>query len=137
MRRAALPLEMETRLASAWARLAKEKLGKGPGGISMELCGGVLMVTMHQTLTPLERTLAEASGSWEGVRELRNVAMRSVGEDFVQALEEAGLRAAPVFNEIDVVADRQILAFRIQNPPEVLLDKPGQMRPDLEAGPQQ
>jgi uncharacterized protein YbcI len=110
---------METRLASAWARLAKEKLGKGPGGISLELCGSVLMVTMHQTLTPLERTLAEAAGCWDAVRDLREVAMQVLSQDFVRILDALGYRAVPVFSEIDVATDRQMLTFRILDFPGV------------------
>lgn len=113
MGRVSLPPDTETRLASAWARLAKDKLGKGPGGISLDLHGSVLIVTMHQTLTPLERTLAEASGSWETVEQVRETAVKSLSLHFLRTLEVEGFRAVLVFSEIDVETDRWLLTFRL------------------------
>lgn len=110
-----LPEDLEKLLASSWARIAKDRLGKGPGGLSIECCGEVLMVTMHQTLTPLERTLAQATGGWEVVRELRDQAMQVVSTEFAQVLQESGLHATLVFCEVDVLADRQVLAFRLRS----------------------
>lgn len=111
---AALSEETSKQLASSWARIVKEKLGKGPGGITIDCCGGVLMVTMHQTLTPLERTVAEAAGAWEAVLGVRESATKVLVAEFVRILGNLGYAAGLVFSEIDVEKDRQLLAFKVR-----------------------
>lgn len=111
---AALAEELEKELASSFARIMKERLGKGPGGTTIEGCGNVLMVTMHQTLTPFERTLAEATEGWGKVVEIRGLVMRCLATDLTGVLQSLGLEARLIFGEIDVTTDRQLLAFRVE-----------------------
>ncbi|MGE5553517.1 MAG: Na-translocating system protein MpsC family protein [Betaproteobacteria bacterium] len=109
----ALSEDVEKQLASSWAKIAKERLGKGPGGITIDCCGSVLMVTLHQTLTPFERTVAQAAGGWESVRTLREQVMQVLVADFAGILLHHGYKARLMFHEVDIEADRQMVAFRI------------------------
>jgi uncharacterized protein YbcI len=104
--------EAKRDICAEFAGVVKERLGKGPGSVTLESCGGVLMVVMHRTITPFERTLAQAADGWSEVVDARDKTMKVVTGDFVEVLQQRGLRVREVFCEVDIESDCQVIVFR-------------------------
>jgi uncharacterized protein YbcI len=80
-----------TEISNALVALHREHFGRGPGAAKCALQGDVLVSTMTDVFTPVERTLIEA-GKHEDVKRTRQSFQTTMRDRFSEAIEEVTQR---------------------------------------------
>jgi uncharacterized protein YbcI len=93
-------------IANAMVRIFKEQFGRGPTKARAGWAGpDVLVVTLEDTLTPVERNLA-AMGEHERLRELRGLFQYVSVREFCEPVERiTGRKVRAFISGIDTEAD--------------------------------
>lgn len=93
-------------ISDEMVRLYKEKFGRGPQRVRTHWCSDDLLVTtLEDTFTPVERTLAEM-GEHQRIRDIRMVFQYASSREFCEPVERITGRTVKAFiSGIDTEAD--------------------------------
>ena len=88
--------QLMNEISNALVALHREHFGRGPGAAKCTLQGDVLVSTMTDVFTPVERTLIDA-GEQERVREMRLAHQMTLREEFERQVSELSSRRVRAF----------------------------------------
>ena len=106
--------QLMTEVSNAMVAMHREHFGRGPGAAKSMLQGDVLICTMTDVYTPVERTLIEA-GSLDRVRETRLVHQLAMREEFENRVEElTGRKVRAFVSGVHFESDMAVEVFYLE-----------------------
>jgi uncharacterized protein YbcI len=114
--------ELLTELSNAMVALHREHFGRGPGAAKATIVDDLVICTLSDVYTPVERTLIR-SGNIERVRETRQLHQLALEAEFRAPVERlTGRRVSAFFSSVHFDPDVAVELFILEPPPE---RKPG------------
>jgi uncharacterized protein YbcI len=109
-------LGVRAEISNEMVRLYKGLFGRGPTQARTDFAGSdIVVVTLEDTLTPAERSLAEM-GEHQRLRDVRLFFQHARARDFRDVIERAtGRRVRAFISGIDTVADVSSEIFYLQD----------------------